>query len=64
MDFIDETCVIFDNEDENKFAYTEAHAAFRDLVRHAMTYEPGEASQLIEGVVGRAWWWSGGTAAV
>ncbi len=26
MTFIDEYCLTFDNEDENKFAYTEIHA--------------------------------------
>jgi hypothetical protein len=33
MDFLDEKCLIFDNEDENKFVYTEIHQAFRELVR-------------------------------
>lgn len=39
MDFIDEHCVVFDNEDENKFAYTEVHMAFRELVsNHLQMY--------------------------
>jgi hypothetical protein len=40
MDFIDEHCVVFDNEDENKFAYTEVHMAFRELVsKHLHMYK-------------------------
>ena len=30
--FIDENCSIFDNEEENKFPYSEKHEAFKDLV--------------------------------
>ena len=40
MDFLDENCIIFDNEEENKFAYTDAHNAFRDLVRKASRVSP------------------------
>ncbi|GMH88240.1 hypothetical protein TrST_g10308 [Triparma strigata] len=33
--FVDEHCVIFDNDDENKFAYTDLHAEFKGIVeRH------------------------------
>lgn len=33
--FIDEHCVIFDNDDENKFAYTDLHKEFKGIVeRH------------------------------
>jgi hypothetical protein len=32
MSFIDENCIVFDNEDENKFAFTDIHAAFKEMV--------------------------------
>ncbi|CAG9334924.1 CFAP36_2 [Blepharisma stoltei] len=32
MSFIDEHCIIFDNEDENKFIYTEVHNQFKDMI--------------------------------
>ena len=31
MTFIDENCLIFDNDDENKFAYTDKHKEFCHL---------------------------------
>ena len=30
--FIDENCLIFNTEDENKFTYTEVHNNFRDMI--------------------------------
>ena len=30
--FVDEHCVVFDKDDENKFSFTEIHVRFRDLV--------------------------------
>jgi hypothetical protein len=30
--FIDEKCLIFNNEDENKFTYTEVHNQFREMI--------------------------------
>jgi hypothetical protein len=32
MSFLDEFCIIFDNEDENKLEYTPIHNKFKDLV--------------------------------
>lgn len=31
-DFIDEHCIIFDDEEENKFEYTTIHNKFKDLI--------------------------------
>ena len=31
MTFIDENCIIFDSDDENKFAYTDIHQQFKDM---------------------------------
>lgn len=33
MGFIDENCAVFDNDEENKLAYTDLHHQFKDLVR-------------------------------
>lgn len=32
MGFIDEHCVVFDTDEENKLAYTTSHQQFKDLV--------------------------------
>jgi hypothetical protein len=32
MSFLDEHCIIFDNEDENKLEYTPIHRNFRKMV--------------------------------
>lgn len=32
MDFVDEKCDIFDNEEENKFIYSDIHNEFRDTI--------------------------------
>ena len=32
MSFLDEYCIIFDNEDENKLEYTPIHTKFKQLV--------------------------------
>ena len=42
MDFVDEKCDIFDNEDENKFAYTDIHAEFREHVDALLSSNLGE----------------------
>ena len=34
MDFIDDYCDVFDNEDENKFVYTDIHEKFKEHVRY------------------------------
>ncbi|KAL1496094.1 hypothetical protein AB1Y20_014720 [Prymnesium parvum] len=36
MSFIDENCIIFDSEDENKLAYMDIYAAFREMVESLM----------------------------
>eukprot|EP00232_Nephroselmis_pyriformis_P005488 CAMPEP_0182909292 /NCGR_PEP_ID=MMETSP0034_2-20130328/35674_1 /TAXON_ID=156128 /ORGANISM="Nephroselmis pyriformis, Strain CCMP717" /LENGTH=302 /DNA_ID=CAMNT_0025045537 /DNA_START=89 /DNA_END=993 /DNA_ORIENTATION=+ len=37
MSFIDENCVIFDNEEENKIEYTDIHEKFKTLVDQLLT---------------------------
>jgi len=37
MGFIDEACVVFDGEDENKFEHTEIHEKFKELVERLLT---------------------------
>ena len=32
MSFLDEYCIIFDNEEENKLEYTNIHSDFKNLV--------------------------------
>ena len=32
MSFIDEYCIVFDNEDENKFEFTNIHKEFKKIV--------------------------------
>ena len=36
MSFLDEYCIIFDSEDENKLEYTPIHMNFKKLVGEAM----------------------------
>jgi hypothetical protein len=42
MNFIDDTCAIFDSDDENKLVYTEAHADFCSLVEQLLESHLGE----------------------
>jgi hypothetical protein len=35
--FIDENCIIFDNEDENKFIHTDCHERFKSLIEDLLT---------------------------
>ncbi|CEM37227.1 unnamed protein product [Vitrella brassicaformis CCMP3155] len=37
QNFIDEQCIIFDNEEENKFTYTQCHQDFQNLVDTLLT---------------------------
>ena len=37
MGFIDEACVVFDGEDENKFEHTTIHEKFKELVERLLT---------------------------
>jgi hypothetical protein len=32
MSFLDEYCIVFDNEEENKLEYTSIHSQFKNLV--------------------------------
>ena len=48
MDFIDEKCEIFDNEDENKFQYTTIHQEFRDMVEALISSNLGELGVSVE----------------
>lgn len=34
MDFVDENCLVFDNDEENKFIYTDLHNQFKEIVRY------------------------------
>lgn len=38
LQFIDENCIIFDTEEENKFEYTEVHEKFKTLVDDLVSY--------------------------
>jgi hypothetical protein len=42
MDFVDEKCEIFDNEEENKFAYSDIHREFRDHIEALLSSNLGE----------------------
>ena len=42
MDFVDEKCEIFDNEEENKFGYTDIHREFREHIETLLTSNLGE----------------------
>jgi hypothetical protein len=44
MSFIDENCIVFDGELENKFAYSELHASFRDLAESLLESHLSEVS--------------------
>ena len=39
-DFIDENCIVFDSEEENKMEYTSIFNLFREMVEHRMTARP------------------------
>lgn len=30
-DFLDENCIVFDDEEENKFSYTDIHKVIKDI---------------------------------
>ena len=36
MSFIDEHCIVFDSEDENKLEYTQIHGNFKKLVEEML----------------------------
>jgi hypothetical protein len=42
MDFVDEKCFVFENEDENKFEYTDIHKEFRDHIEALISSNLGE----------------------
>jgi hypothetical protein len=42
MDFVDEKCYVFDNEEENKFIYTDIHREFRDHIEALISSNLGE----------------------
>jgi len=42
MDFVDEKCIIFDSEEENKFIYSDIHRDFRDHVEALISSNLGE----------------------
>ena len=48
MAFIDENCIIFDSEEENKMSYMDAHIQFKTLVVR------GSVGEGVEG--GTCWW--------
>jgi len=47
--FVDEHCIVFDNEDENKLAYSEIHHEFRRLVDRVLCDRLAELGFSIEG---------------
>lgn len=42
MDFVDEKCYTFENEEENKFEYTDIHCEFKDHVEALISSNLGE----------------------
>ena len=42
MDFVDEKCFVFDNEEENKFIYTDIHHEFREHIEALISSNLGE----------------------
>jgi hypothetical protein len=48
MSFIDENCIVFDREDENKLAYSKLHDEFRDLVEELLVSKLNEVGISIE----------------
>ncbi len=42
MTFIDDHCIVFDSEEENKFAYTEIHGQFCQLVDNLLSQHLAE----------------------
>ena len=42
MDFVDEKCIIFENEEENKFEYTDIHKEFREHIEALISSNLGE----------------------
>lgn len=42
MDFVDEKCEIFDNEEENKFTYSDIHREFRNHIEALLSSNLGE----------------------
>jgi hypothetical protein len=48
MDFIDEKCDIFDNEEENKFQYSDIHQEFRETVDALISSNLGELGVTVE----------------
>lgn len=48
MDFIDENCEAFDNEEENKFEYSTIHREFKDMVETMIESNLGELGVSVE----------------
>jgi len=48
MGFVDENSIIFDNEEENKFVYTDIHTNFRELVENLLSQHLAELGLSIE----------------
>jgi len=42
MDFVDENCIVFENNEENKFSHTDIHIAFKEHVEALMATHLGE----------------------
>jgi len=48
MDFIDEKCEAFDNEEENRFEYTTIHREFKDMVETMISSNLGELGVTVD----------------
>ena len=48
MDFVDEKCIVFDSEEENKFIYSDIHRDFRDHVEALISSNLGELDISLE----------------
>jgi hypothetical protein len=42
MDFVDEKCFVFDNDEENKLIYTDIHGEFKEHIEALMSSNLGE----------------------
>jgi hypothetical protein len=48
MDFVDEKCSVFENDEENKFIYTDIHKEFRDHIEALTSSNLGNTSLELE----------------
>lgn len=47
MNFVDEHCFVFDDDEENKFVYTDIHKDFRSNIEALISTNLGEVCTLV-----------------